>query len=59
MEDYHKDHGYSAFLRLVAPGTELREALARLMASHLGALIVVGDSRDVLEIVNGGVELNW
>jgi len=59
MEDYHQDREYLGFLRLVAPGTELREALARLMASHLGALIVVGDSSDVLEVVNGGVELNW
>lgn len=59
MEDYHKDREYQDVLRLVAPGTELREALARLMASHLGALIVVGDGDDVLEVVNGGVELDW
>jgi diadenylate cyclase len=59
MEDHHKDKEYLDVLRLVAPGTELREALARLMASHLGALIVVGDSDDVLGVVNGGVELNW
>ncbi len=59
MDDYRKDKGYLEYLRLVAPGTELREALARLMSSHLGALIVVGDGEDVLEVVDGGVELNW
>ena len=59
VEDHHRDREYLDVMRLVAPGSELREALARLMASHLGALIVVGDSSDVLEIVNGGVELNW
>lgn len=59
MEDYLKDKEYQDVLRLVAPGTELREALSRLMASHLGALIVVGDSDDVLEVVDGGVELDW
>ena len=59
MEDYLRDKEYQDVLRLVAPGTELREALARLMASHLGALIVVGDDSDVLEVVDGGVRLNW
>lgn len=59
MEDYRKDRDYLECLRLVAPGTELREALARLMSSHLGALIVMGDGDDVLEVVDGGVELNW
>ncbi len=59
MDDYRKDKGDLEYLRLVAPGTELREALARLMSSHLGALIVVGDGEDVLEVVDGGVELNW
>lgn len=59
MEDHNRDRDYLDVLQLVAPGTELREALARLMASRLGALIVVGDNSDVLEVVNGGVELNW
>jgi len=59
MEDYNRDREYLDVLQLVAPGTELREALARLLASRLGALIVVGDDSDVLGVVNGGVELNW
>jgi diadenylate cyclase len=59
VEDYQRDIEYLEVMRLVAPGTELRDSLARIMASHLGALIVVGDSGDVLEIVNGGVEVNW
>ncbi len=59
MDDYRKDRAYLEYLRLIAPGTELREALARLMSSHLGALIVVGDSEEVLRVVDGGVELNW
>lgn len=59
MDDPQRDKDYLEVIRLVAPGTELREAIARLMASRLGALIVVGDNDDVLKIVNGGVELNW
>ena len=59
MEDHLRDRKYQDVLRLIAPGTELREAIARLMASHLGALIVVGDDAEVLEVADGGVELNW
>ncbi len=59
VSEHLKEKQYLDTLRLVAPGTELREALARLMASHLGALIVVGDNSKVLDVVNGGVELNW
>ena len=59
MDDPQRDKDYLEVIRLVAPGTELREAIARLMASRLGSLIVVGDNDDVLKIVNGGVELNW
>ena len=58
MEDRLVDAEYQDALRLIAPGTELREAMARLMASQTGALIVVGDDQGVMEIVNGGVELD-
>jgi len=59
MEAHLKNRDYHHLLRLIAPGTELREALGRLIASHLGTLIVVGDSEEVLEVVNGGVRLDW
>jgi diadenylate cyclase len=58
MEDQLVDAEYQDALRLIAPGTELREAMARMMASHSGALIVVGDDQGVMDIVNGGVELD-
>ena len=58
MEDRLVDAEYQDALRLIAPGTELREAMARLMASQTGALIVVGDDQGVMQIVNGGVELD-
>jgi diadenylate cyclase len=58
MEDRLVDAKYKDVLKLIAPGTELREAMARMMASHSGALIVVGDDQGVMEIVNGGVELD-
>jgi diadenylate cyclase len=58
VDDRLVDREFQDVLRLIAPGTELRTALARIINSKHGALIVVGDSPDVLALVNGGVELN-
>ena len=44
---------YSA-LRLVAPGTPLREGIDRVLQAKMGALIVVGDGPEVLNICSGG-----
>jgi len=55
-------HGRSealyAALRLVAPGTPLREGIDRILQSNMGALIVVGDGPDVLNICSGGFLLD-
>lgn len=47
-----------AALRLVAPGTELREGIDRILQAGMGALIVVGDDPDVLGICSGGFLLD-
>ncbi|MDY6793772.1 MAG: DNA integrity scanning diadenylate cyclase DisA [Actinomycetota bacterium] len=59
LEKNPKDRDYQDALKLIAPGTELREAIGRIIAAHSGALIVEGDGEEVLDVVNGGVELNW
>ncbi len=41
-------------LAKVAPGTPLREGLDRVLQANMGALIVVGDGPEVLEICSGG-----
>lgn len=41
-------------LRLVAPGTLFREGLENILKARTGALIVIGDSQDVMKIVDGG-----
>lgn len=41
-------------LGLVAPGTHLREGLDRILQARMGALIVVGDSPEVLGVCTGG-----
>jgi diadenylate cyclase len=45
-------------LGMVAPGTPLREGFDRILQSGMGALIVVGDGPDVLNICSGGFLLD-
>src|SRR5499427_6641905 len=45
-------------LRLVAPGTQLREGLDRILQARMGALIVVGDGPEVLSVCSGGFMLD-
>jgi diadenylate cyclase len=45
-------------LRLVAPGTQLREGLDRILQARMGALIVVGDGPEVLSVCSGGCLLD-
>ena len=45
-------------LRLVAPGTPLREGIDRILQAKMGALIVLGDAPEVLNICSGGFLLD-
>jgi len=45
-------------IRVLAPGTILREGLENILNARTGALIVIGDSPQVLEIIDGGFEIN-
>ena len=45
-------------LKLIAPGTKIREGLENILKAKTGALIVIGDTKDVLDIVDGGFNLN-
>ena len=47
-----------AALAAVAPGTPLREGLDRILKAKMGALIVVGDGPEVLNICSGGFLLD-
>jgi diadenylate cyclase len=47
-----------AALAATAPGTALREGLDRILASGMGALIVIGDGPEVLNICSGGFLLD-
>src|SRR3982751_3596483 len=45
-------------LAAVAPGTPLREGLDRILEASMGALVVVGDGPEVLNICSGGFLLD-
>ena len=45
-------------LAAVAPGRPLREGLDRILQANMGALIVVGDGPEVLDICSGGFLLD-
>lgn len=58
MDQLRKEAVLTKALRVVAPGTELRLAIDHIIRAKSGALIVVGDSNEVLSLVRGGVLLN-
>ena len=45
-------------LRAVAPGTPLREGLESILKAKTGALIVLGDGPEIMEISEGGFAVN-
>lgn len=45
-------------LRLIAPGTAIRHGLDNILKAKTGGLIVIGDTQQVLDIVDGGFRLD-
>ena len=39
-------------IKIVAPGTEIREGLDNILKAKTGGLLVIGDSKEVLDIVD-------
>lgn len=39
-------------LKIIAPGTPLREGLDNILKAKTGALIIIGDSKEILDIVD-------
>ncbi|MBQ3409505.1 MAG: DNA integrity scanning diadenylate cyclase DisA [Clostridia bacterium] len=53
-----RDEVITEILKLIAPGTKIREGLENILKAKTGGLIVIGDTKDVLDIVDGGFNLN-
>ncbi len=58
MAVQNKEDEIIEILKLIAPGTEIRQGLENILKSKTGALIVVGDSEEILNIVDGGFSIN-
>lgn len=54
----NKDEVITEILKLIAPGTKIREGLENILKAKTGGLIVIGDTKEVLDIVDGGFNLN-
>ena len=45
-------------LKTISPGTPIREGLENILKAKTGALIVVGDGKEIMDIVDGGFSIN-
>lgn len=57
-DEIKKENLINKILRLIAPGTPLRDGLENVQRAKTGALIVIGNSTQVMEIVDGGFTIN-
>ena len=53
-----EDNDIVDILKLIAPGTPIREGLENILKAKTGALIVIGDTKDVMDIVDGGFSID-
>ena len=53
-----KETDITEVLKLISPGTAIRDGLENILKAKTGALIVIGDSKEVLDIVDGGFKLD-
>ena len=45
-------------LKIIAPGTPLRAGLDNILKAKTGALIIIGDTKEILDITDGGFKIN-
>lgn len=57
-EDRLKDREILEVIKMMAPGTLLREGLDNILRARTGALIVIGDGQEALSLVDGGFNIN-
>ncbi|MCY6957333.1 DNA integrity scanning diadenylate cyclase DisA [Clostridium brassicae] len=55
---FEKDKKLMEVLEIMAPGTQLRDGLENILRAKTGGLIVIGDSEEIMKIVDGGFNIN-
>lgn len=61
MGDYvriKKDIEVKNILKILCPGTPLREGVENILRAKTGGLLVIGDTDDVMDIVDGGFSID-
>ena len=53
-----KDVAIKEILKIVCPGTALRDGLENILRAKTGGLVVLGDNEEVMKIVDGGFTIN-
>lgn len=53
-----KENDFVDILKLIAPGTAIREGLDNILKAKTGALIVIGENKEVMDVVDGGFNIN-
>ncbi len=53
-----KEELITEVLKMIAPGTPIRDGLENILKAKTGALIVIGETKDLLELVDGGFRLD-
>ena len=53
-----KESNIADVLKLISPGTPIRDGLENILKAKTGALIIIGDSKEVLDLVDGGFRLD-
>ncbi|MCI9177767.1 MAG: DNA integrity scanning protein DisA [Clostridia bacterium] len=53
-----EDSVITEVLKLIAPGTPIRDGLENILKAKTGALIVIGDTKEMLDLVDGGFKLD-
>lgn len=53
-----KDLEIKKILKIMCPGTALREGLENILRAKTGGLIVIDDSEEIMDIVDGGFYIN-
>ena len=54
----NKEDSITEALKLIAPGTPIRNGLENILKAKTGALITIGDTKEVLDLVDGGFKLD-
>ena len=53
-----KEYDFINILKLIAPGTAIREGLENILKAKTGALIVIGENKEVMDLVDGGFNID-